>query len=324
MTATATMIPNLNDLTATSKENTKIAWKKKADCKANSDNIRFNPNANLLAGGFGGICSLVVGFPFDTVKVRLQTMPTKQSAYQCFKSIVVHEGPMALFRGLSGLACVALPRFALMFHSNAVSRNLLFQTDSSTQNYIHIAMSGALSQILVVPFIVTPLERIKVIMQTDPKVPGQLACFKKIIFNEGFRGLFKGTLITYARDMPSFATYFLVYEVLKNKFFDKDSESAKSNSYSKFIGTAAAGATAGIAGWAVAIPTDVVKNRHQVNALSTSAFQNAKDLFQQRGSRGFFLGAGPILLRAAPANAAAFLGYEAAISFLAYFYKSEL
>ena len=150
--------------------------------------------------------------------------------------------------------------------------------------------------------------------------------------------------------MPSFATYFLVYEVLKNKFFDKDSESAKSNSYSKFIGTAAAGATgmylkyffkqlytylhmqilflspytAGIAGWAVAIPTDVVKNRHQVNALSTSAFQNAKDLFQQRGSRGFFLGAGPILLRAAPANAAAFLGYEAAISFLAYFYKSEL
>ena len=82
--------------------------------------------------------------------------------------------------------------------------------------------------------------------------------------------------------------------------------------------------TAGIAGWAVAIPTDVVKNRHQANTLSTSAFQNAKDLFQQRGPRGFFLGAGPILLRAAPANAAAFLGYEAAISFLAYFYKSEL
>lgn len=306
-------------------ENTKIAWKTKADYKANRDNIRFNPNANLLAGGFGGICSLVVGFPFDTVKVRLQTTSTKQSAYKCFKSIVLHEGPMALFRGLSGLACVGLPRFALMFHSNAVSRNLLFQTDSSTQNYLHIAMSGALSQILIVPFIVTPLERIKVIMQTDPKVPGQLACFKKILYNEGFKGLFKGTLITYARDMPSFATYFLVYEVLKNKFCNKDVDLAKSStSYSKFIGTATAGAAAGIAGWAVAIPTDVVKNRHQANTLSTSAFQNAKDLFQQRGPRGFFLGAGPILLRAAPANAAAFLGYEAAISFLAYFYKSEL
>ena len=53
-------------------ENTKIAWKTKADYKANRDNIRFHPNANLLAGGFGGICSLVVGFPFDTVKVRLR------------------------------------------------------------------------------------------------------------------------------------------------------------------------------------------------------------------------------------------------------------
>ena len=43
--------------------------------------------------------------------------------------------------------------------------------------------------------------------------------------------------------MPSFATYFLVYEVLQNKFFNKDAEYAKSSSYSKFIGTAAAGAT---------------------------------------------------------------------------------
>lgn len=43
--------------------------------------------------------------------------------------------------------------------------------------------------------------------------------------------------------MPSFATYFLVYEVLKNKFCNKDVDLAKSStSYSKFIGTATAGA----------------------------------------------------------------------------------
>ena len=104
---------------------------------------------------------------------------------------MIHEGPLALFRGISGLACVALPRFALMFHSNAVSRNFLFKTDPSPNNYLHIVISGALSQILVVPFIVSPLERIKVIMQTDPKVPGQWSCFKKILQNEGFKGLFK-------------------------------------------------------------------------------------------------------------------------------------
>ncbi len=30
---------------------------------------------NFLAGGVGGACCVAVGHPFDTVKVRLQTMP---------------------------------------------------------------------------------------------------------------------------------------------------------------------------------------------------------------------------------------------------------
>ena len=38
------------------------------------DFLRLDPNANILAGAAGGLFSLVVGHPFDTVKVRLQTM----------------------------------------------------------------------------------------------------------------------------------------------------------------------------------------------------------------------------------------------------------
>ena len=41
-------------------------------------------------------------------------------------------------------------------------------------------------------------------------------------------------------------------------------------------------------------------------------------LLKSQGIRGFFLGARPILLRAGPANAAAFLGYEAALKSIAY------
>lgn len=271
--------------------------------------MRLNPNANLVAGGFGGLCSLAVGYPFDTVKVRLQTSTnsttTYKSAFDCLKKIVVHEGAFNLFRGISGLACVALPRFALMFHSNTVARNYLMDNEDS-KHYFHIMLSGALSQILVVPLIVAPLERIKVIMQTDHNVQGQWSCFKQIVANEGPRGLFKGTLITYARDMPSFATYFLVYDFLRQQH------------NASVLGTMVSGALAGIAGWMVAIPADVVKNRHQACDQSKSAFSNALHLLKTCGVRGFFLGAGPILLRAGPANAAAFLGYEAAIKFVAY------
>ena len=38
------------------------------------DFLRLDPNANIVAGAVGGLFSLVVGHPFDTVKVRLQTM----------------------------------------------------------------------------------------------------------------------------------------------------------------------------------------------------------------------------------------------------------
>lgn len=200
-----------------------------------------------------------------------------------------------------------------MFHSNTVARNLLIDPDQqkTKRNYLLVMLSGALSQILIVPLIVAPLERIKVIMQTDPKVTGQYSCFKQIVSKEGLKGIFKGTLVTYARDMPSFATYFVVYDFLRNNLVTGDHSN-------KILGTIFAGALAGIAGWIVAIPADVVKNRHQVNERSKSAVTTAAQLFRSQGVRGFFLGAGPILLRAGPANAAAFLGYEAAIKSTAY------
>lgn len=276
---------------------------------------RFNPTANLVAGGFGGLCSLVVGFPFDTVKVRLQTSPG--SAYRggldCLRKIVLNEGFLSLYRGMSGLVCVALPRFALMFHSNAVARNFLDSTQTLSPS-VQIIWSGLMSQVIVVPLIVAPLERIKVLIQVDTagQMKGQLDCVRQVYLSEGLTGFFRGTLVTYARDMPSFATYFFVYDIVRNHLFrDKDTGLVGP------MGTLLAGAAAGIAGWAVAIPADVVKNRHQsmlgINK-SQSALKTAALLFKEDGLKGFFRGAAPILLRAGPANAAAFLGYEAAIS----------
>ena len=99
------------------------------------------------------MCSLVVGYPFDTVKVRLQTANNLayKNSFDCLSKMVLKEGFMSLFRGLSGLACVALPRFALMFHSNTVARNILMKPDNSKDqknSYPRVMLSGAFSQIL--------------------------------------------------------------------------------------------------------------------------------------------------------------------------------
>ena len=105
------------------------------------ERTRASPVANLLAGGAGGLASLVVGHPFDTVKVRLQTMQSRggslpySSATDCLRKVITSllllllqmvrlEGPLALYRGMSGLALFSVPRFALMFYANSWGRVL--------------------------------------------------------------------------------------------------------------------------------------------------------------------------------------------------------
>ena len=130
---------------------------------------------------------------------------------------------------------------------------------------------------------------------------------------------FRGTLLTYARDIPSFATYFLTYEYVRS-FLSSHQNSHETNgkNYSPILGndiwiTLTAGSCAGLTGWAVAIPFDVVKNRHQA-VCSGSVYSTIMDLWKQEMFSGFYRGAIPILVRAVPANAAAFLGYETSIS----------
>ena len=93
---------------------------------------------------------------------------------------------------------------------------------------------------------------------------------------------------------------------------------SKHSTYSRILGnniwiTLTAGSAAGLIGWAVAIPFDVVKNRHQA-VITGSVFSTVVDLWNKERLPGFYRGAIPILTRAIPANAAAFLGYETAIS----------
>jgi len=55
---------------------------------------------NFIAGGVGGICAVSVGHPFDTIKVRLQTMPKPapgqpplfSGAADCVRKTVTNEG----------------------------------------------------------------------------------------------------------------------------------------------------------------------------------------------------------------------------------------
>eukprot|EP00117_Sycon_ciliatum_P027776 scpid80308/ scgid1063/ Mitochondrial substrate carrier family protein G; Solute carrier family 25 member 20 homolog A len=59
---------------------------------------------DVVAGTCGGIAICLVGHPFDTLKVRLQTQPTDHPLYSglfdCFKKTLKWEGMGGLYRGV--------------------------------------------------------------------------------------------------------------------------------------------------------------------------------------------------------------------------------
>jgi solute carrier family 25 carnitine/acylcarnitine transporter 20/29 len=58
---------------------------------------------SFVAGGFGGICAVVVGHPFDLVKVRLQTAErgVYSSALDVVRKSVARDGARGLYAGVS-------------------------------------------------------------------------------------------------------------------------------------------------------------------------------------------------------------------------------
>lgn len=82
-----------------------------------------------------------------------------------------------------------------------------------------------------------------------------------------------------------------------------------------------AGGMAGIFNWSVAIPADVLKSRLQTAPEGTYP-NGIRDVYRQlvreEGMRALYKGATPVFLRAFPANAACFFGYEYAMKFLNY------
>lgn len=71
---------------------------------------------DLTAGTVGGAAQLVVGHPFDTIKVKLQSQPTPlpgqpprySGAIDAVKQTIAAEGPRGLYKGMGApLATVA-------------------------------------------------------------------------------------------------------------------------------------------------------------------------------------------------------------------------
>ncbi|KAL9966783.1 hypothetical protein ACROYT_G024904 [Oculina patagonica] len=127
---------------------------------------------NFFAGGFGGVCGVTIGHPFDTIKVRLQTAPLPipgeeplfRGTLDCLVKTVRNEGVLGLFKGLFTPVAFATPLCAIQFWAVTMGRRMQMSDPhgipTNFQNVTSGMFSGACSA-----FIVVPAERIKCLLQ---------------------------------------------------------------------------------------------------------------------------------------------------------------
>eukprot|EP01089_Gocevia_fonbrunei_P012695 TRINITY_DN3072_c0_g1_i1.p1 TRINITY_DN3072_c0_g1~~TRINITY_DN3072_c0_g1_i1.p1 ORF type:complete len:228 (-),score=37.95 TRINITY_DN3072_c0_g1_i1:34-717(-) len=133
----------------------------------------------------------------------------------------------------------------------------------------------------------------------------------------GILGPFKGLGATYLRDIPQYAFYFATYEIVRN-LLTPTGKTVDDLSVPRLM---VSGGLAGVAGWIMTYPVDVVKSRVQAQSeLSVVKYKGIIDCalrsYRNEGFGVFFKGLETTLARAFPVNAAVFVAYEAARKFL--------
>ncbi|KFA60520.1 hypothetical protein S40285_07874 [Stachybotrys chlorohalonatus IBT 40285] len=281
----------------------------------------------LAAGGFGGVCAVVVGHPFDLVKVRLQTAErgVYSSAVDVVRRSVARDGlRRGLYAGVSAPLVGVTPMFAVSFWGYDLGKQLVGNVSTVGPDGFSIAQISAAGFFSAIPMtaITAPFERVKVILQVQGqkqlapgekhKYNGGLDVVRQLYREGGLRSVFRGSAATLARDGPGSAAYFAAYEYIKRTLSPKDPVTGKPTGQLSLMAVTCAGAAAGVAMWIPVFPVDTVKSRLQTAEGNVTLGGTIRELYGKGGYKAFFPGFGPALARAVPANAATFLGVELA------------
>lgn len=189
---------------------------------------------DVFCGSIAGIAGKIVEYPFDTVKVRLQSQPDRPPYHyagpiDCFRKSLRTEGVRGLYRGISAPLVGAAIETSSLFFSYRIAQNLLKATFPQPDHHAPLSLnaliacggaSGAFTSLLL-----TPIELIKCQMQVplsssfgQHKTPGPLSIITSILRNHGLLGMWHGQLGTLIRETGGSAAWFGVYEGVSSVF----------------------------------------------------------------------------------------------------------
>ncbi|KAI6660915.1 Mitochondrial basic amino acids transporter-like [Oopsacas minuta] len=297
------------------------------------ENYTISPSLHyFVAGWLGGCTGLLVGHPWDTVRVRLQTqggnVPIRyKGTLHCIKNIIKTESVLGLYKGLAFPLLGYAGLNAAIFGTEGNVMKLL-QPNEHLPRLNNSLIAGACGGIAGA-LVASPVELVKIQMQmqnigilsqnvtqTNISKIGPFTFTLMLIRNQGITALLtKGLWATILRDAPCCAIYFFLLDglcyLLLNEEQRKDrtkNSNLELHPFKLFM----IGGIAGTIGWSSTYPCDVIKSRLQADVVSQRPlYKGVTDCFyktiSQEGIRPLFAGLKITLLTAFPINAVTLL-----------------
>ncbi|KAL4983612.1 mitochondrial carrier domain-containing protein [Aspergillus falconensis] len=289
---------------------------------------------DIVFGSLAGMIGKVIEYPFDTVKVRLQSQPDHlplryNGPLDCFRQSFQADGLRGLYRGISAPMAGAAVENSCLFFSYRVVQDILRATYySSTESLPLTALvfSGAASG-SITSLALTPIELIKCKMQV-PSEPssartGPFKLIASVFRQDGILGFWRGQLGTLIRETGGGAAWFGGYEGVSALFRSYQHSSSTTDSFEvesaslPLYQQMLAGAAAGVSYNFLFYPADTIKSRLQTEDINNTSLGKrqtfggaTRALWQQQGLRGLYRGCGITCARSAPSSAFIFTVFE--------------
>ncbi|KAH3914497.1 hypothetical protein HBI56_094780 [Parastagonospora nodorum] len=290
---------------------------------------------DIVCGSTAGVVGKYIEYPFDTVKVRLQSQPdTVPLRYtgplDCFKKSLQRDGFLGIYRGISAPLVGAAVETSTLFFSYRIACDALKasgvypdlkrhpEKDLPYTGMLYCGMvAGAITSLFL-----TPIELVKCKMQVPVEAsgrvvsqPGILSVIASIYRHQGVLGYWHGQFGTFIRETGGGAAWFGGYEGMK-MLFKKSNKSAKNDDDLPVWQRMASGSVAGAAYNFMFYPADTIKSRMQTEDVKKltggqSTFGAVgKALWKQHGIKGMYRGCGITVGRSIPSSAFIFTVYE--------------
>jgi len=165
----------------------------------------------FVAGWVGGCSGLLLGHPFDTLKVRQQALNHKSIIFTV-QDCVKQDGLKSLMRGLSYPVYTVGAINAIFFGVYTRTLDSLSTSSAMTSSrLLSVFTAGCVAGAAQLSLAV-PVDLVKVRLQADQgRYRGPWDCLRSVFRQEGVRGCYRGLGIQGLRDVKASGIYFVIY-----------------------------------------------------------------------------------------------------------------